>query len=65
VVLVVAVAGALALEVVPFHGTGEAASLARRRDVDLVAGVINVNAELLADLVGRSVLDPQLDRRAP
>ena len=44
VVLVVAVAGALALEVVALHAAGEALALADRGDVDLVAGGEQVGA---------------------
>ena len=61
VVLVVAVAGALALEVVSLHGAGEALAAADRRDVDLRAGGDDVDGDLLADLVAVDGVDAELD----
>ena len=59
--LVVAVAGALALEVVALHRAGEALALADGGDVDPLAGAEHVGTELLADLEAADVVDPQLD----
>ena len=61
VVLVVAVAGALALEVVALHRAGEALALADGRDVDLRAGGEDVDLDLLADLEAVDRLEAQLD----
>ena len=61
VVLVVAVARALTLEVVALHRAGEALAPADRRDVDLGAGGDGVDEDLLADLVAVDRLEAQLD----
>ena len=60
VLLVVAVAGALALEVVALHHAGEALALADAGDVDALAGAEHVGRDDLADLVAREVVDPEL-----
>ena len=60
VLLVVAVARALALEVVALHGAGEALALADARDVDELAGGEDVSVDDLADLVHRDVVDAEL-----
>ena len=62
VVLVVAVAGALALEVVALHRAGEALAPADRGDVDLGAGGDGVDGDLLADLVAVDRVEAQLDQ---
>ncbi len=61
VVLVVAVAGALAVEVVALHAARETLAAADRGDVDLLAGSEGVRADLLADLETVDGLEPQLD----
>ena len=53
VLLVVAVGGTLALEVVALHGAGEALALGDGDGVDPLAGAQEVGGELLADLVAR------------
>src|SRR6202034_2313621 len=59
VVLVVAVGGALALEVVALHGPGEALALGDGDGVDPLAGAPQVGRQLLAHLVVADVVDPQ------
>ena len=61
VVLVVAVARALALEVVTLHRPGEALALADGGHVDLGAGGEDVDLDLLADLEPVDRLETQLD----
>ena len=60
-VLVVAVAGALTLEVVALHRPGEALASADGGHVDLGSGGDAVDGDLLADLVAVDVLESQLD----
>ena len=59
--LVVAVRGALALEVVPLHRAGEALALGDRDRIDALARSEQPRVELLADLVAVGVVDPELD----
>ena len=61
-VLVVTVAGALALEVVTLHAAGEALATADGGDVDLRAFGDHVDRDLLADLVAVDVVEAQLDQ---
>ena len=61
VVLVVAVAGTLTLEVVALHRPGEAFASADGRHVDLGSCGDAVHGDLLADLVAIDVLETQLD----
>ena len=61
VVLVVAVAGALALEVVALHRAGEALAPADGGDVDLGAGGDGVDEDLLADLEAVDRVEAQLE----
>ena len=63
VVLVVAMAGALAVKVVALHAAGEALALAHGGDVDLVPGRQQADGQLLADLVLGRVRHPQLHQR--
>ena len=65
VVLVVAVAAALALEVVALHAAGEPLALRRRDRVDVLAGLEDRDGQLLAHLVGADVGEAQLDEPAP
>jgi len=51
VLLVVTVAGALALEVVPLHGAGESFSLGDGGGVHQLTGLEHVGGELLAHFV--------------
>ena len=60
--LVVAVAGALAREVVALHDAGEALAPADGGDVDPLARVEHVDLELLADRVAVDVVEAQLDQ---
>ena len=57
-----AVAGPLAGEAVALHGAGEALALADGGDVDELAGLEQVDLELLADLVAVDVVEAQLDQ---
>ena len=61
VALVVAVRGALALEVVALHGAGEALALGHGGHVDPLAGLEQVGGELLADRVVADVVEAELD----
>ena len=63
--LMVTVAGPLPLEIMPFHGAGEAPALAGRRDIDLVPGRVDIHTQLLADGVRGDVVDPELHQSSP
>jgi hypothetical protein len=60
VVLVVAVAGALTLEVVALHGAGEALAAADAGDVDAATGRQRLDRDLLADFVAVDRVDAEL-----
>src|SRR5262245_64719932 len=60
--LVVAMAGTLATEVVALHRAGEALALADGGDVDLRAGGEHVDVDLLADLVAVDIVEADLDQ---
>jgi len=62
VLLVGAVRGSLALEVVALHPAGESFALAHGGDVDLVPGRKDAGIDLLADRVAARVVEPQLDQ---
>ena len=64
VLLVVTVAGALALEVVPLHGAGEALALGDGDGVHQLTGLEQVGGQLLADLVLGGVVEAQFDQAA-
>ncbi len=61
VLLVVAVGGALALEIVALHGAGEPLALGHGDGVDPLARAHDLGGELLADLVPTGVVEPELD----
>ena len=63
--LVVTVARALALEVVTLHATSEALALAHGDDVDLLAGLEDLDRDLLPDDVVADRVEPQLHHLGP
>ena len=62
--LVVAVGGALALEVVTLHGAGESLALGHGDGVDQLPRLEEVGGQLLSDLVVGGVVEPELDQAA-
>ena len=64
VVAVRAVGGADAVEAVPLHDTGEALALGRADDVDVLAGLEQLDRDLLAELVARRRRGADLDQVA-
>src|SRR5262249_58690731 len=65
VLLVIAVARALPLEVVALHGACEALPLADAGDVDALTGLEHIGVEHLADFEPGEVVDAQFGELAP